>query len=99
MNGDAKRLAREQAIATAHLIAAAPDLYAALIETLEIAARNEDGDFRIRARNALAKARPLTETEILYTPLEDLIAFGGPHHDRSFSSLDLEARTEARSAT
>lgn len=42
--------------ANARLIAAAPDLYTALIETLEIATRNEEGEFADRARSALAKA-------------------------------------------
>ena len=43
--------------ANANLIAAAPDLYEALCETLEIARRNEAGDYVQRAEAALAKAR------------------------------------------
>ena len=45
--------------ADARLISAAPDLYAALIETLAIATRNEDGEFADRARAAIAKAEGL----------------------------------------
>lgn len=47
----------DEYVANARLITAAPDLYHALIETLEIANRNEDGDWAVRAHAALAKAR------------------------------------------
>lgn len=47
----------ETRMANARLIAAAPDLYAALVETLAIAERNESGEYADRARAALAKAR------------------------------------------
>jgi hypothetical protein len=50
----------EEAVANACLIASAPDLYAALIETLEIATRNEEGEFADRARAALAKAKGIS---------------------------------------
>ena len=43
--------------ANANLMAAAPDLYAALKETLEIAARHESGDYIERANAAMRKAR------------------------------------------
>ena len=43
--------------ANANLISAAPDLYDALKETLEIAARNESGDYIERANAAMRKAR------------------------------------------
>lgn len=42
--------------ANAALAAAAPDLLACLIETLEIATRNEEGEFADRARAAISKA-------------------------------------------
>ena len=45
-----------EAVANMHLMAAAPELLACLIETLEIATRNEDGEFADRARRAIAKA-------------------------------------------
>lgn len=51
---------REQAISNMHLIASAPELYAALAETLAIARRNEGGDFVVRADAALSKARGLS---------------------------------------
>lgn len=44
--------------ADASLIAAAPDLFHALTEVLEIATRNEDGEWAERARSALSKANP-----------------------------------------
>lgn len=47
-----------EARANWHLISASPDLYAALVETLEIASRNEDGEWAVRARAALSKANP-----------------------------------------
>lgn len=47
-----------EAKANGHLIAAAPELYAALVETLKIARRNEAGAFVTRAEAALAKASP-----------------------------------------
>lgn len=53
-------LRSENREADARLIAAAPELLAALKETLEIAIRNEDGDFAVRARAALSKAQPET---------------------------------------
>lgn len=43
--------------ANAFLIAAAPELYVALVETLAIAERNEDGEYINRAKMALALAR------------------------------------------
>lgn len=43
--------------ANANLISAAPDLYAALKETLEISARYESGDYIERANAAMRKAR------------------------------------------
>ncbi len=44
--------------ANAALMTASPDLLAALVETLAIATRNEEGDFADRARAAIAKATP-----------------------------------------
>jgi len=49
-----------QAMANADLIAAAPELYASLVEALVIARRNEDGQYVQRAEAALAKARGYT---------------------------------------
>lgn len=42
--------------ANGRLIAAAPELFAALVETLAVAERNETGDYAIRAKAALEKA-------------------------------------------
>lgn len=53
----------EEAKANGRLIAAAPDLYAALVETLKIARRNEAGAFVTRAEAALAKASPPSAPE------------------------------------
>lgn len=46
----------EEAKANAHLIAAAPELFYALVEVLQIARRNEAGPFIERADAAIAKA-------------------------------------------
>ena len=46
-----------EADANAYLFAAAEALYAALEETLEIAARHESGDYIERANAAMRKAR------------------------------------------
>lgn len=46
-----------QAMANADLISAAPELYAALVDALIIARRNEGGQYVQRAEAALAKAR------------------------------------------
>ena len=47
----------DEALANAQLYAAAPDLYDALKETLEISARYESGDYIERANAAIRKAR------------------------------------------
>lgn len=54
---DTDNATEERYVANAHLIAAAPDLYAALVVTLDIARRNESGSYVDDAVAALAKAR------------------------------------------
>ena len=51
---------RDEAVANARLIAAAPELLEALKETLAIAKRDEFGDYVIRAEAAIAKAEGKT---------------------------------------